>query len=158
MEYVPIDAQNRARVNAFLQEQWFSTDMVVRGRVVDMSRAAGFLALEGGELLGLVTYEHQGEALEVLSLDSLRADCGIGTRLLSLAEEAARRHGCRRVRLVTTNDNIRALRFYQRRGYEMTALYYRSLDVSRKMKPSIPAIGLDGIPLCSEIELMKELP
>lgn len=140
MEYVPIDAQNRARVNAFLQEQWFSTDMVVRGRVVDMSRAAGFLALE------------------VLSLDSLRADCGIGTRLLSLAEEAARRHGCRRVRLVTTNDNIRALRFYQRRGYEMTALYYRSLDVSRKLKPSIPAIGLDGIPLCSEIELMKELP
>lgn len=157
MEYVPIDANNRARVNAFLQEQWFSTDMVVRGRVVDMSRAAGFLAQEGGELLGLITYEPQGEALEVLSLDSLREDCGIGTRLLTLAEGAARRLGCGMVRLVTTNDNIRAIRFYQRRGYELTALYYRSLDVSRKLKPSIPEMGLDGIPLRSEIEFMKAL-
>lgn len=157
MTILPVDKENRPRVKDFLRAHWFSTDIVIRGRAVDASQAEGYLALEADEILGLLTYACAGDALEVLSLDSLRENEGIGSRLLALAEETASHRGCLRVRLITTNDNVRAIRFYQRRGYELTALYYGALEESRKLKPSIPQIGLDGIPLRSELEFRKEL-
>ena len=51
----------------------------------------------------------------------------------------------RRVWLVTTNDNLAALRFYQRRGFALAALHPRAIEVSRRLKPSIPPVGHDGI-------------
>lgn len=53
--------------------------------------------------------------------------------------------------MITTNDNINALRFYQKRGFDMAGFYYNSLEVSRKLKPEIPLIGENGIPLKHEI-------
>jgi Acetyltransferase (GNAT) family len=64
-----------------------------------------------------------------------------------------REAGCRRVWLITTNDNLRALRFYQRRGFRLVAVHPDALARSRELKPSIPEIGLDGIPLRDELEL-----
>ena len=82
---------------------------------------------------------------------------GLGTRLLDMAIEAAREKSCRRVVLITTNDNIRAIRFYQKRGFDMARLYRNALDVSRRLKPEIPLIGEDSIPLRHEIEFEMEL-
>ena len=67
--------------------------------------------------------------------------------------QAAREAGCGRVWLITTNDNLRALRFYQRRGFRLVAVHPDALERSRELKPSIPEIGLDGIPLRDELEL-----
>lgn len=61
--------------------------------------------------------------------------------------------GCRRLWLVTCNDNLKALGFYQKRGFCLTALHRNVLEVSRKLKPEIPQIGMDGIPLRDEIEM-----
>ena len=62
-----------------------------------------------------------------------------------------------RGRLITTNDNTHALRFYQKLGFELTALYCHAVDLSRKLKPSIPETGQDGIPIRDEIELQLRL-
>jgi len=78
---------------------------------------------------------------------------GSGTALMEAVAAAARDAGCRRVWLITTNDNLRALRFYQRRGFRLAALHRDALDRSRELKPSIPDVGLDGIPLRDELEL-----
>jgi acetolactate synthase regulatory subunit len=61
------------------------------------------------------------------------------------------------VRLVTTNDNMRALRFYQRRGFRLVALNAGALDRSRELKPEIPATGMNGIPLRDELVLAREV-
>ncbi len=71
--------------------------------------------------------------------------------------EAARAAGCRKVKLITTNDNIRAIRFYQKRGFDMARLYHNAMEVSRKLKPAIPETGLEGIPLKHEIEFVMDL-
>ncbi len=48
---------------------------------------------------------------------------------------------------------MNALRFYQKRGFVLVAIHRDALDISRKLKPEIPLIGNDGIPLRDEIEL-----
>jgi hypothetical protein len=67
--------------------------------------------------------------------------------------------GCRHYWVVTTNDNVDALRFYQRRGFRLTTIRCGAVDQSRRtLKPQIPVIGDYGIPLRDEIELAQDLP
>ena len=94
---------------------------------------------------------------ELISLDSLVEGIGVGTRLIEAVRGAAVSAGCRRLWLITTNDNTVALRFYQKRGFELATVHRNALDASRRLKPSIPRIGIDGIPLRDEIELEMRL-
>lgn len=155
MEYVPVTDDNRAQVNAFLADRWFSTDIVIRGRTVDLSMAQGIAAMEQGSLAGLVTYIRSGGTMEITSLDSVTENRGVGTGLVAWVLGLAAAAGCRRVIVVTTNDNIRAIRFYQKRGFDMSRFFHNSLNVSRRLKPQIPLLGSDGIPLRHEIEFEK---
>jgi ribosomal protein S18 acetylase RimI-like enzyme len=91
--------------------------------------------------------------MEITSLDSLRAGKGIGTTLINKVMEEARTKKCHRLFLITTNDNLNALGFYQRRGFELSKLYRGAINESRKLKPGIPLIGANNIPLRDEIEL-----
>jgi ribosomal protein S18 acetylase RimI-like enzyme len=77
----------------------------------------------------------------------------VGSALIEAATQAARRVGCRRLWLITTNDNTHALRFYQKRGFVIAAIHVNALEKARRLKPEIPLIGEDGIPLRDEIEL-----
>ena len=62
--------------------------------------------------------------------------------------------GAHRLWLITTNDNVDALRFYQRRGYRLARVDAGAVDRSRAaLKPAIPEIGAHGIPLRDELEL-----
>ena len=58
-----------------------------------------------------------------------------------------------RLWLVTTNDNLDALRFYQRRGLRITAVAAGAVDEARKIKPGIPLLGDHGIAIRDEITL-----
>ena len=59
--------------------------------------------------------------------------------------------------LITTNDNLSALRFYQKRSFDMVRLYLNAVEEARKIKPEIPLTGNDGIPIRHEIELEMKL-
>ena len=91
--------------------------------------------------------------MEILSLDSLHEYKGIGTLLLNAAIGKARDSGLERIMLITTNDNLPALRFYQKRGFDLVQIRRNALEQARKIKPEIPLIGMDGIPIKHEIEL-----
>jgi GNAT superfamily N-acetyltransferase len=156
-EIRPIDIEDSALVNHFLLKQWYATEMILRGERVDLSAAPGFIAWEKDEMIGLVTIRISAGECEILSLDSLRENKGVGTALIEKAVDAARTAGCQKVKLITTNDNIRALRFYQKRGFDMACIHHNAMDVSRKLKPAIPLIGMDGIPLKHEIEFEMDL-
>jgi len=66
------------------------------------------------------------------------------------------RHRCPRLWLVTTNDNVDALRFYQRRGFCLVCVHRGAVDHSRAhLKPEIPLAGNNRIPLRDELELEK---
>lgn len=152
MQLISINENNREYVNKFLIEHWFSTDMVVRGKIIDMTKVNGIIATENNSIVGLATYEIKGNECELLSLDSLTKQHGIGTTLLDKVISIAKENTYEKLKLVTTNDNINAICFYQKRGFDMTKLYYNSLNKSRELKPQIPLIGDNNIPLRNEIE------
>jgi N-acetylglutamate synthase-like GNAT family acetyltransferase len=91
--------------------------------------------------------------MEIVTLDALQTRHGIGTVLLQRVEYTARKRGIRRLWLVTSNDNLDALRFYQRRGFLLCAVRPGAVEQARSQKPSIPVTGHYGIPLRDEIEL-----
>jgi GNAT superfamily N-acetyltransferase len=125
---------------------------MVHGETFHPDILPGFIAETGIEKAGLITYAIAGEGCEIMTLDSLSPGRGIGGALIEAVKDAARRAGCRRLSVVTTNDNLHALRFYQRNGFTLAALRPNALAETRKRKP-IPLLGEDGIPIRDEIEL-----
>ena len=144
-------------IKAWLNENWGSERMVARGEVFYPADHAGFAAIRAGEPAGLLTYRIVDGACEVTLLDSLKEGIGIGTALIAAVRQAALAAGCRRLWLITTNDNLNALGFYQKRGFRLAALYPNALERSRQLKPEIPLTGDNDIPLRDEIELEMQL-
>ena len=149
----PIDQADRKQIDAFIIQKWYTMQMVVHGETFDLGSADGFYTCDGDEITGLVTFSVRGKEMEILSLDSLHEHRGIGTMLLNAAIEKARNLDLKRIMLITTNDNLSALRFYQKRGFDMIRLHRNALEQARRIKPEIPLTGTDGIPLRHEIEL-----
>ena len=136
-----------------LVEHWSSTAIVTRGRVHATAKLPGFIAWQHGQPLGLLTYRPSADECEIISLNSLAPGQGIGSSLISAVKERATELRCRRLWLITANDNTPALRFYQKRDYRLVAVYRDALVTTRAIKPELSYIGLDGIPLHDEIEL-----
>lgn len=141
------------RLRQFWIDQWGGEEIISRGHVFRPEQLEGFVIEDGDEWIGLLTFLIKAGECEVASLDSLREGQGIGSRLIDKAIEEARARNCERLFLITTNDNLRALGFYQRRGFEIVAIYRGAINESRKRKPSISLIGMNNIPLRDEIEL-----
>jgi ribosomal protein S18 acetylase RimI-like enzyme len=156
MHMRPLADADREWVERLIVERWGEPIVVGRGRVWTPVELPGFAAFEDDRCVGLLTYEIEGDALEIVTIDALVEGQGIGTALLRAAEEVARAQGCRRLRLVTTNNNLRALLFYQRAGFRLVALVPGAVEESRKLKPSIPELDAAGLPIRDELHL--ELP
>lgn len=136
-----------------LEKYWGSTKIVTRGKIHFADELPGFVAVQGDRPVGLVTYRIENTTCEVVTLNSLLERIGIGSALLEAVKNTAVSARCRRLWLITTNDNSAALRFYQKRGFLLVALHRDALKESRQLKPEIPLVGIDGIPLRDEIEL-----
>lgn len=152
----PLRADERPWLADQLRWAWGTPQVVSRGRVHDAARLPALVAVAGGEVVGVATFDVRNEQCELVTLDASTEGCGVGSALLQAVANEARRRGCRRVWLITTNDNLRALAFYQRRGLRLIAVHRGAVDAARRIKPSIPLVGNDGIPLHDELEL--ELP
>ena len=131
------------------------TFLVSRDTVHDPTRLPGFIAVESGERIGMVTYHRDGDHCELVSIDALCQYIGVGTALLDAVEDTARECGCTHLWAITTNDNLDALRFFQRRGFVISDFRIGGMEKIRQLKPGIPAVGCYDIPVRDEIELSK---
>ena len=145
------------RLRQFWIDHWGGEEMITRGNVYRPEQLDGFVVDAGNEWIGLLTFFIKDSECEVTSLDSLREGQGIGSMLIDKTIAEARARGCKRLFLITTNDNMHALGFYQKRGFEIVAIYRGAVNESRKRKPGIPLVGMNGIPLRDEIELEMRL-
>lgn len=153
----PSTDDDRSWLAELWRTEWGGESMVTRGRIHHLADLQALIAWDGAQRAGAATYRLEGGACELLSLNAVDAGRGVGTGLLRAVEDAAREAGCDRVWLITSNDNVDALRFYQRRGYRIVAIHTGAIDAARRVKPSIPATGFYGIPIHDEIELEKRL-
>ncbi|NIS82278.1 MAG: GNAT family N-acetyltransferase [Anaerolineales bacterium] len=136
-----------------LNTHWGAVRIVSRGRVHEADTLPGFVAELRGRRVGLLTYHIDGDDCEIVSLNSLVEGQRIGTTLMEAVSDEAKRAGCRRLWLITTNDNLPALRFYQKRNFRLVAVHTDAATEARKLKPEIPHEGVYGIPIRDEIEL-----
>jgi ribosomal protein S18 acetylase RimI-like enzyme len=141
------------RLRQFWIDHWGGEEMITRGNVYHPEQLDGYVVEDGNDWIGLLTFSIKDGECEVTSLDSLREGQGIGSMLIDRAIGEARAKDCKRLFLITTNDNLYALGFYQKRGFEIVTVYRGAVNESRKRKPSIPLVGMNGIPLRDEIEL-----
>ena len=148
-----LNADDRDFVAHVLTKHWASTRIVTRGVVHQADELPGFVAVEGGERVGLAIYRIASGGCEIISLNGLVEGKGVGTALVEAVKGRAVSARCTRLWLITTNDNTPTLRFYQKRGFVLAAIYPNALVQSRRSKPDLPDLGVDGIPLRDEIEL-----
>ncbi|MCB9449878.1 MAG: GNAT family N-acetyltransferase [Anaerolineaceae bacterium] len=147
-----LDSAYRAWAETFITQHWGSLRQVSRGKLYDVLDYPGLVGLADGQPVGIVIYHVEGEACEILLLHSAAEGQGVGSALVDAVKERAVGAGCSRLWLITTNDNLHAIRWYQRRGFTIAAVHVNALAESRKLKPEIPLIGFEGIPLRDEIE------
>jgi GNAT superfamily N-acetyltransferase len=153
VEIRPVTAQDAEWVRNFTIEQWFDETIVSHGEVFYPHKLAGFYAADGDAKIGLITYYVSGDQCEIVSLNSLRPNTGTGTLLIKAVEAVARENNCKRLWLVTSNDNMNAMRFYQKYGFELSHIYRHAITEARKTYPHIPLIGDHGIPIRDDVEL-----
>ncbi|MFB7157295.1 GNAT family N-acetyltransferase [Lysinibacillus sp. NPDC056232] len=157
MTVIPIQQLPQYDVMQFFTEHWGSTEMVISSGIYDCSKLEGFVYVdEQNTILGLVTYSIREEKCEIISLDSIVEGRGIGSLLVQVVEENAFEQGCTMITLITTNDNLHAIKFYQKRGYHLVEIIQNAVEQARAYKPEIPFIGNDGIPIRDEIRLAKQ--
>jgi GNAT superfamily N-acetyltransferase len=129
-----------------------------RGELVDALVRPAIVGYDGGAVAGVLTFDVVGDECEVLTLHVTRQWAGLGTLLVEEVVGVAARAGCRRLWVVTTNDNVDALRFYQRRKFRLSAVRCGAVDAARRtLKPQIPPVGNYGISLSDEVELARDL-
>ena len=144
---------DRDWVTRHIAEQWGAEIVVAHGTLYRPADLPGFVAEIDGVVAGLVTFHIAGDACEIVTLDSLSERQGIGTALIEAVKVAAGAAGCRRLWLITTNDNLHALGFYQKRGFRLVVVHPGAVNATRRLKLEIPLIGSNGIPIRDEIEL-----
>lgn len=142
---------DRADVAAFIETHWHGAKVMSQGRAFLPHEESGFVRRRDGQIIGLLTYRIEDGSMEILTLNSTIKGEGIGTALMLQAIDKARQHGCGRIYLTTTNDALRAIRFYQRFGFRMTMIHVGRVDEARKTKPGIPMTGEAGIGIHDEI-------
>jgi ribosomal protein S18 acetylase RimI-like enzyme len=135
-----------------LRRAWGETLIARKGELVDALPLDGFVALDGGDRVGLLTYAVRGDEFEVVTIAVDFQGAGAGRALMHAARDRALELGTRRMWLVTTNDNVRAFGFYQRWGMHLSALYADGVTRSRAVKPSIPLLDEQGLPIRDELE------
>jgi len=140
-------------LEAFIVERWGAPGVVSRGRVWAGEGLSAIRAMDDEGLAGVVSWHSGPDEWEIVTVNAREAGKGVGTRMLDAVIEMARRAGAKRLWLVTSNDNLDALRFYQRRGWRLCALRPGAIAAARGLKLSIPEEGAYGIPLTDEIEL-----
>jgi ribosomal protein S18 acetylase RimI-like enzyme len=153
----PIEEKDHSKVVEIVREFWGDETIAVHGNLYDVGDLEGLKAIKDNTIIGILHYQIEGKACEILTLASRQKGQGIGSMLIEVVEDIARQNQCQKMRVVTTNDNLQALGFYQRRGYHLAALFPNQLKISRRLKPGIPEIGDNNIPLRDELHLEKSL-
>ncbi len=152
-----IEPTDRGWVRELFIQNWAGDFMIIRGKAYKLEELSGYIAELNNKKVGLITFKVTGQELEITSLNSLLEKKGVGTALVNKVVSLAKTKKLKNIRLITTNDNLSALRFWQKRGFKLLRIYPDAIEAYHKLKPGIPLIGENGIPLRDEIELEMRL-
>jgi GNAT superfamily N-acetyltransferase len=153
----PFTEAERKDLRRLLTREWGAPKVICRGRIYDAAECPALGSWEGERLTGMATYTIGQEECLLLTLNAFEPGHGVGSALLEAVGQEARGAGCRRLSLTTSNDNARAIRFYEHRGMRLAAVHHGAMDEARRLKPEIPEFAPDGTRISDELEYELEL-
>ena len=154
LEIRPVAPPVAPTLRSYLRVAWHADHVVAHSERMEPAALPGFAAMIGDRIVGHVSYRIAAGQCELVSIHAEPRTAGTGSRLVEAVVAAARQIECTSVWLTTTNDNLDALRFYQRRGFRLVRLRPGAMDEARRiLKPELPAIGSYGIPMRDEVDL-----
>ena len=157
VKILPLDTGDAEQVKSIAVNQWGDRLVVVHGCQYYLDELLSFKAMRGQTWLGLITYSIDGEVCEIVSLDSFMPRQGVGRLLVEAVQQSARKADCKKIVLITTNDNLNAMAFYQKIGFQMVWVEPDAVTRSRETKPSIPLFADNGLPIRDEITFEMKL-
>jgi N-acetylglutamate synthase-like GNAT family acetyltransferase len=152
-----ISSEDAIWLKSLIECEWGGNPLVIRGKSYYPEKLPGLIAFKENNRIGFLSYEIRENVCEIIAFEVFEKFCGIGSKMLNRLINTIKENGCNQIYLMTTNDNLDALRFYQRRGFHITNIHINSIKQSRVIKPSIPNNGDFGIPLRDEIDLTLKL-
>ena len=149
-------AEDRAVALALFHRDFGRTSIASFGEIIPLSETSTIVADMQGDISGALAWKRREDALQIIALatEPMWQRSGVGGYLVAEAEIVARRTGARRVVLATTNDNLPALYFYQRRGYRLTEVVRNAW---RDHAELTIGVGFAEIPVLDELRLEKTL-
>ncbi|MBI9050662.1 MAG: GNAT family N-acetyltransferase [Anaerolineaceae bacterium] len=153
----PLTSDNAAIVKLIAESQWGDNLIIVHNTTYHLDQLPGYKAMHGKTWLGLLTYDISDQICEIVSLDSFIPWMGVGSKLVDTVIEKAKQSNCKKVVLITTNDNLNAMGFYQKIGFQMVWVEPDAVTRSREIKPSIPLTAENGLPIRDEITFEMNL-
>lgn len=147
-----IESTDRHELIRIFHESWGESRIVRLEESFDLLSLAGFIAQQNERIVGVLTYVVDGDATEIISLEAVLGGRGVGRALIQRVCHEASLRGCQKVWLVTTNDNVKAIQFYQKAGFRLVKLYPGAVSRDRKLKPTIPLCGDNGIEIRDYLE------
>jgi GNAT superfamily N-acetyltransferase len=157
MDMRRVTPEDQPWIRDLLSAHFASPRLVSRGVLHQADELPGLVAIRDGSPLGVLLYDCRGDQCEVVVLSAIEEGRGVGTALLEAVKSVALAGSCKRMWLITTNDNTPGIDFYQRRGWTKVATYHGAVAESRRLKPELPEIGRDGSPIRDEIEFELRL-
>ena len=152
MEYVQKTEKDEKELTELITRSWSSDKILSRGKLYRVNDLDGIITYDNGKIIGMGLYYIKDKHCEIVLLETYKRNEGIGTKIIEKIKEAATAMRCSKIWLVTSNDNIDAIKFYQKRGFYISNFYQNAIEESRKLKPEIPLLGEYGIPIKDEIE------
>jgi GNAT superfamily N-acetyltransferase len=136
MQVRDVRDEERAWLRATLRDRWGGDTVVGREGTWTPAELPALVAVDDSrERVGRATYT---VTAELVTIDALTPGSGVGRRLLNAVATAARAAGAVRLRGMTTNDNLPALRLYQRTGFRLVELRPGAVDQARSKTGHIP--------------------
>jgi ribosomal protein S18 acetylase RimI-like enzyme len=147
-------------VHQFMKEKWGGEPLLIHGKKYYPSSGnlEGFLLFDDSkDIKGFLIYDTKGSEYEIIVFEVFDKFKGLGTKLLDEFIRVAKAAGHKKVIVMTTNDDLDALRFYQRRGFVITGIAINIFEQARKIKPRIPELGDYNIPIRDEILMERNI-
>ena len=134
--------------------------IVSNGVLHTLSDHNAIVALSEDQRVGFAVYRLDLPEAELLAIRAVQQWGGVGTMLIQNVERRVKAKGAQKLWLCTTNDNISAIQFYQRRGYRFRALHAGEFQNVLKIKgfdADTPVVGQNRIVIRDELVFEKTL-
>ena len=152
-----LNSKYRNDVIAFVDNEW-GNPIITKGNIIDIYDLPGFVVIDNNIIAGAVLYQIIDGDCEIVAMYSLKQNAGIGTALINAVIHYVKNKSCKRVWLITTNDNTHAIRFYQKRGFTLKNVHINAFKVTQQLKGIVgdgkdnTVLGIDDIPILHEFE------